>query len=131
MKYRHSKKSSASGIMGQFSNFPVLFLILFAFAMLHSSFVVADDDENKDKIKIKKVLQNTFYDDCHYSGEVVLEVKYKLKSQEINNIVLEGSLDSVDYFQILTKEVEKGKGRSNLVFDAGDCLQAVRVSFEF
>lgn len=126
MKYINSDKSSVVVFVPKYVNYSALFLMLLAFLILHSPSVIA----NNDKVEVKKILQNTFFNKCYYSGEVVLEVEYKLMSEEVGNILLEGTLDSVNYFQILTKEIDKGKGRSNLVFDAGECLQAIRISFE-
>jgi len=85
---------------------------------------------NKDKVKIKKILQNRFYEGCNYSGTVALEVKYKLKSADYGQIVLEGTQDGASYFHLLSKEIEGGNGRTTMVFEASDCLQDVRVTLE-
>ncbi len=87
----------------------------------------ADNDE--DKVNIK-VLQNRSYDGCAYSGDVVIQVKYKLKTKALANMVLQGSEDGINFYQILSKEIESGRGSSLLKFHTESCLQDIQITFE-
>ncbi|NQY33627.1 MAG: hypothetical protein HRT37_01395 [Alteromonadaceae bacterium] len=89
----------------------------------------ASTDYEEDKLDII-ILQNTSYDECAYSGAVVLEVKYQLNTQAFANMVLKGSEDGSNFYQILSKESEEGRGSRLLKFNAEPCLQAIELTFE-
>lgn len=93
---------------------------------------------NKLKFKVK---QNTVYDDCAYSGEVVLLAKYKYKFDDQggrfteNNtpenpvIAVLGSFETGVYERLHVHPISTGKGRANIVFDAGACLKDLQLTF--
>ncbi len=91
--------------------------------------VLADNDKSKDKIKFK-VLQKSFYEGCPYALNVGLAVKYKFKSADNGILVLEGTRDGVNYEELLTEEIEKGRGHTVLNFDAGACIKDLRLSIQ-
>ncbi len=84
----------------------------------------------KDKIRKFKVLENTFSTDCPYMRDVALKVKYKLKSKEEGVVIVEGTEDGQQYFLLASKPVSFGKGTTIIGFNAGECLQDIRVSIE-
>jgi uncharacterized lipoprotein YmbA len=81
-----------------------------------------------NKIKKVKVLENTRFDGCPYSGNVVLRVKYRVKTEQGADINLTTSDDGINYFPALTQFVEQGRGRIVLELDAGECTQDIKVS---
>lgn len=103
-------------------------ILFLQFAMFNS--VLASEDSQTDEIKKVWVLENISYANCLYSGDVVVQVSYRIQSQDMAFIVVEGTEDGTTFFPFARKEVEKGEGASLLQFTAGDCLADIRVVTE-
>jgi hypothetical protein len=82
----------------------------------------------KDKIKVN-VLQNAESNDCKFMGEVLLRVKYKLRSQDSAQLVVELSRDDTLYFEATAIDIKRGKDVTIIGFDAGECATDMRVVF--
>ena len=85
----------------------------------------------KEELKVK-VLENTSFKDCAYSGNVTIEVRYRLKhfTSERGTMILEGSQDGVIYNQLKSRDVGAGRGTTLMNFDAGECTVDIRVRIE-
>jgi len=122
-----SKRDARAFTRHSFYVIPTLTLLMGLTLLAPTAYASADNEE--DNIDIF-VLYNTSFDECAYSGEVVLEVKYHLNTQEVADMVLNGTEDGVNYHQILTVTTEAGRGSRLLKFNAAPCLQAIEVTFE-
>ena len=82
--------------------------------------------QKKDKIKVK-ILQNEVLNDCLYKGDVVIKVKYRLRTLDYGHLVAELSTDDENYFEVTRLDIERGKGKVIMSFDAGECASDLRV----
>ena len=104
----------------------VLTALMLVCAMISIS---AQAKNNKDKNKLTfDVLQNTTFNDCLYSGDVVLDARYKLHQADSGQLIVEQSIDGQNYTTVLTEELDGRRGSLLLNFDAGDCSKDVRLS---
>ncbi len=111
----------------QFKNLPHYLLIIVVIFLSGQVFA----DQNKRKKPKVKILENTSYEECLYSGNVAIEVKYKKRhfadNAETGHIILKTTQDGINYFKLLSKEVEAGRGSTILTFDAGECTRDIKV----
>jgi len=79
-----------------------------------------------------KVLENTSYDDCLYSGNAAIKVRYKKKHFHTDRarLVVLASLDGLSHLELYSREVEAGRGRSVLNFEAGECVKNLKVELD-
>ena len=104
---------------------PVLASILVA---MSSQAVASEEAMNKIELQ---VLKNKQSQECQYMDQVVIEAKFRILEEEVTQgeLLLEGSTDGVSFFTIEAKPFIGKRGLSMFRFDAGDCLQDVKVSF--
>lgn len=88
----------------------------------------ADQQQNDDEIKKIEVFQRQGNIDCGYIGETAINVHFRLTSADFGQIEVKGSIDDQTYHTIMTREIEKGRGSSLLVFDAGACLSDIDIT---
>lgn len=91
---------------------------------------VAQANNAKDKIRKYKILQNSHSDRCEYKYDVVVRVKYKLKSADHRDIVIHGTDPDGNVSELTRSTVDYGKGSVVMTFDAGDCLSAINIDME-
>jgi hypothetical protein len=110
-----------------FSFFTLFSLFLISTLALSTPVLAKEDKKDKkDKIKVK-VLQNSENNDCLYIGDVLLRVKYKLRSQDTARIVVEVTHDNMTYHEANGIDIERGKDTTIIGFDAGECIADMRV----
>lgn len=103
--------------------------LLITVTPVHAKDKDKDKDKNKDTIELS-IIENRSYRECIHSGNTVLSAKFKLKTQDTASLVLEGSEDNVVYYELTRKTLEKGRGTTLLRFDAGQCIRAIRATFQ-
>ncbi len=129
MKGSHLTKHVRSNFLSRLF-FQVPMLLLSAL-LIHPSAQADNDKENKNKDKVKfRILQNEEYNDCKFKGEVVISVKYRLKSMDYGVLTAELTEDGQYFYEVASLEVEKGKSKVNMMFDAGDCASDLRVTIK-
>ncbi len=74
-----------------------------------------------------QILQNTSFDGCPYSGEVVISVNYEFAEADFGELIV-SSLSSGQQYPLAQKEVERGKGSAVFVFELSDCVDDINVS---
>ena len=82
--------------------------------------------QKEDKVKVR-VLQNQEYNECMYMNEVVISVKYRLRTSDYAVLTAELSNDGLNYYEAAVLDVERGKGKLLMSFDAGACATDMRV----
>lgn len=98
---------------------------MFSFAA-HAENDKKDKKEKPDKVKFK-ILQNSEFNDCKYVGDVIIKVKYRLKSYDEAQLVAELSRDGVNYYDAAKIDVERSGEKTIMEFDAGECATDLRV----
>jgi hypothetical protein len=82
--------------------------------------------QQKDKIKVK-VLQNREHDECMFMDEVVIRVKYRLRTADYAALSVELANDGMSFYEATSIDIERGKGKMIITFDAGACATDMRV----
>jgi hypothetical protein len=82
--------------------------------------------QQKDKIKVK-VLQNREHDECMFMDEVVIRVKYRLRTADYAALSVELANDGMSFYEAASIDIERGKGKVIMTFDAGACATDMRV----
>ena len=83
-------------------------------------------DKDKDKV-IFTVLHNEEYNECMFMNEVVIRVKYRLKTEDYGALTAELSNDGLNYYEASVLDIERGKGKLIMSFNAGTCATDMRV----
>ncbi len=88
-------------------------------------------DQKKGKTPKVTILENTSYEECLYSDNVAIRVKYKKRhfaeNADTGLIILKTTQDGINFLTLLSKEVEAGRGSTILTFDAGECTHDIKV----
>ncbi|WP_339771391.1 hypothetical protein [uncultured Paraglaciecola sp.] len=107
--------------------FIVILLMISSVSLIFSSTTYAKK-QNEDTIKVN-VLENNEYNECMFVDEVVIGVKYRLKTVDYGSLITEITTDGVSYYEVSAIDIERGKGEIIMTFDAGDCAIDMRVVF--
>lgn len=107
-------------------SFIISMLLLVCLFVSISSPVQAKKKQKEDKIKVK-VLQNTEYNECLFKGDVIIRVKYRLRTLDYGALTAELTSDGVTYYEATSVDIERGKGKIIMSFDAGECATDMRV----
>ena len=125
--YRFSPKYPTSEVMRLSINHKVSLLISFLLCFsLAMSLPAHAKKQKKDKVKVR-VLQNKEYNECMYMDEVVISVKYRLRTMAYGVLTAELTNDGVNYYEAMASDIERGKGKLIMSFDAGACATDMRV----
>lgn len=101
-----------------------LFLCL-CFSISFSSTAYAKKAK-EDKVKVN-VLQNKEHDECMFMDEVVIRVKYRLRTADYASLSVELTNDGMSFYEATSIDIERGKGKVIMTFDAGACATDMRV----
>ena len=82
--------------------------------------------QTENKIKVK-VLQNKEQDECMFMDEVVIRVKYRLKTADHGLLTAELTEDGANFYEVTSVDIERGRGQIIMTFDAGGCATNMRV----
>ncbi|WP_343859199.1 hypothetical protein [Aliiglaciecola litoralis] len=94
-----------------------------------TAFAKKDDDDKKqkkDKIEVQ-VLQNKEHNECMFMDDVVISVKYKLKSMDYGVLTAELSNDGSNFYEAASLDIDRGNSKVIMSFDAGACATDMRV----
>jgi hypothetical protein len=84
------------------------------------------EKQTENKIKVN-VLQNREHDDCAFMDEVVIRVKYRLRTADYAVLTAELTEDGANFYEVTSVDIERGKGQIIMTFDAGGCATDMRV----
>ncbi len=91
-----------------------------------SLFAVSSLAEESSSLPFQ-ILQNTSFDGCPYSGEVVISVDYEFEETDFGELIV-SSVSSGQQYPVAQKEVESGKGSAVFIFELSDCVDDINVS---
>ena len=113
----------------QFKSFKLSFIISMLMLLCVSVGVAPHAEakkEKEDKIEVK-ILQNREYNECMFKDEVIIRVKYRLRTLDNGALTAELSNDGVNFYEATSVDIERGKGKIIMSFDAGECATDMRV----
>lgn len=124
-RFLHRLSNSLDTVINRISltSFLLIFALLLSFSWSQPAFA---KKANKDKVKFK-VLQNKQLDECIYMEDVVIRVKYRLRSMDYGTLSAQISQDGQNYFEVSRVDIEKGKGKVIMELDAGSCATDLKV----
>lgn len=62
-----------------------------------------------------------------FMDEVVIRVKYRLRTADYASLSVELTNDGMSFYEATSIDIERGKGKVIMTFDAGACATDMRV----